>query len=269
MTEAFWTPEGNELFRATIHTQGPWNPLFQHGGPPAALLVRQLEACSPREDMVLARVSIDILAPVPIVTLAAHARVLRPGRSVEMLEALLEHEGRLVMRATGWRVRLPNEHPPTSEPELPPTLPEDGAHPTITSLAGGGFFDATEWRTVRENHERGQGTAWARLRYPLIAGEKISSTQHLIAIADYANGLSWRLDFRFWQFVPPELTLHIIRPPIGTWICLDAVTDLQSEGLGLTTARLFDQRGQIARSAQSLFIARRAELPSLPDPTSR
>ena len=63
MTEAFWIPEGNQLFRATIHTQGPWNPQFQHGGPPAALLVRQLEACSPREDMVLARVSIDIFAP--------------------------------------------------------------------------------------------------------------------------------------------------------------------------------------------------------------
>jgi len=70
--------------------------------------------------------------------------------------------------------------------------------------------------------------------------------------------------FRFWQFVPPELTLHIIRPPIGAWIFLDAVTDLQSEGLGLTTARLFDQRGQVARSAQSLFIARRAEMPFLP-----
>jgi acyl-CoA thioesterase len=111
---------------------------------------------------------------------------------------------------------------------------------------------------VRENNERGQATAWARLRYPLIASETISPIQHLIAIADYANGLSWRFDIRSWQFVPPELTLHILRPPIGEWICLDAVTDLQSRGVGLTTARLFDQHGQVARSAQSLFIARRA-----------
>ena len=42
MTEAFWIPEGNEMFRATIHTQGPWDPQFQHGGPSSALLVRQL-----------------------------------------------------------------------------------------------------------------------------------------------------------------------------------------------------------------------------------
>jgi acyl-CoA thioesterase len=59
--------------------------------------------------------------------------------------------------------------------------------------------------------------------------------------------------------VPPELTLHILRPPIGDWICLDAVTHLQSEGIGLTTANLFDQQGQVAHSAQSLFIARRAQ----------
>jgi hypothetical protein len=258
MTETFWIPEGNEVFRATIHTQGPWNPQFQHGGPPAALLVRQLEACSPREDMVLARVSIDILTPVPIATVTARAHVLRPGRSVELLEAELEHEGRTVMRANGWRVRQPNVRPPSDEPDLPPALPEDRANPTIASLADCGFMSATEWRTVRENNEQGQAIAWARLRYPLIAGETISPTQHLIAIADYANGLSWRLDIRSWQFVPPELTLHILRPPIGEWICLDAVTHLQSEGVGLTTANLFDQQGQVARSAQSLFITRRA-----------
>src|SRR5258707_1725424 len=76
MTEAFWIPEGNGMFRATIHTQGPWSPQFQHGGAPAALLVRQLEICSPREDMMLARVSIDILAPVPIASFTASATVL-------------------------------------------------------------------------------------------------------------------------------------------------------------------------------------------------
>ncbi len=162
------------------------------------------------------------------------------------------------MRATGWRVRLPNVRLLADEPDLPPGLPEARANPTIASLVDCGFISATEWRTVRENNEQGQATAWARLRYPLIAGEMISPTQHLIAIADYANGLSWRLDIRSWQFVPPELTLHILRPPIGEWICLDAVTHLRSAGIGLTTASLFDQQGQVAHSAQSLFIARRA-----------
>jgi len=46
-------------------------------------------------------------------------------------------------------------------------LPEVSAHPTITSVSWRWLFsDATEWRTVCENHEHGQGTAWARLRSP-------------------------------------------------------------------------------------------------------
>ena len=52
---AFWIPVSASVFQATIHTQGPWNPQFQHGGPPAALLVRQMEQCTPRPEMVLAR----------------------------------------------------------------------------------------------------------------------------------------------------------------------------------------------------------------------
>jgi hypothetical protein len=55
------------------------------------------------------------------------------------------------------------------------------------------------------------GQRRARLRYPLIAGEAISPTQRLISIADYANGLSWRLDIGSWRFIPPERPC-ILRP---------------------------------------------------------
>src|ERR1051326_2012530 len=172
MTEEFWIQEGDEHFRATLHTQGPWNPRFQHGGPPAALLVRQMERCSPRENMMLARISVDILGPVPIATLTAHAQVLRPGRSVELLEATLAHEGRPVMRATAWRVLLPNERPPADAPEPIPALPEQEQSPTFAPAEPSGFIAATEWRYVRGGYLEGHATAWARLRYPLIAGEE-------------------------------------------------------------------------------------------------
>src|SRR5450631_378345 len=114
-TPAFWVPEGEQLFRATIHTQGPWNPQFQHGGPPAALLVRQMEQCAPRPEMILARVAIDILGSIPLATLQATARIVRPGRRVELLEAFLEYEGRPVMHASGWRIRVPSTRPPVTE----------------------------------------------------------------------------------------------------------------------------------------------------------
>jgi hypothetical protein len=259
MAEAFWIPETEEHFRATLHTQGPWSPHFQHGGPPAALLVRQMERCAPRENMLLARISVDIWGPVPIALLSAHARVIRPGRSVELLEATLAHEGRLVMRATAWRVLGPDERPPADAPEPVPALPEAERRPAQAPAEPSGFIAATEWRYVRGGYLEGQATTWARLRYPLIAGEEPSPTQRLIAVTDSANGISSRLDIRSWQFVPPELTLHCLRPLVGEWIGLEAITHLQEEGIGLTTATLFDERGIVGRSAQSLFIARRKE----------
>ncbi|GHO80718.1 hypothetical protein KSD_84890 [Ktedonobacter sp. SOSP1-85] len=260
ITQAFWIEEGEDTFRATIHTQGPWHPDFQHGGPPAALLVRQIEHCSPRPDMMLARVSIDILGPMPIATFRATARMVRPGRSVELLEATLEHEGRTVMRANAWRVKLPNAQPPAQAPDQAPPIPAETTDPTQTPAWNCGFLAATEWRFVHGNYAQiGSAMAWIRLRFPLLAGEELSPTQRLIATADSANGISSALDISTWQFIPPELTLHILRPPTGEWLCLDAATIIQSEGIGLTTSKLYDTHGLAARSAQSLFISRRTQ----------
>ncbi len=257
----FWLPEGNERFRATRHTQGPWNPSFQHGGPPGALLVRQLEQCSPRSEMLLTRISIDILGPIPIATLHAHARIVRPGRSVELLEAVLEHDGRAVMRASAWRVLLPTTHPTTvDEPELPPALPSQEQSIAATSEWACGFLEATEWRYVHGGYNQlGPATAWMRTRYPLLSDEATTPMQRLILTADSANGISSPLDIRSWQFIPPELTTHCLRPPVGEWICMDARTSLQAEGTGLTTANLYDERGLVARSAQTLLIAQRKQ----------
>ena len=43
MTDAFYEPLGDGRFAATPHTRGPWDPAFQHAGPPSALLGRELE----------------------------------------------------------------------------------------------------------------------------------------------------------------------------------------------------------------------------------
>jgi hypothetical protein len=113
---------------------------------------------------------------------------------------------------------------------------------------------------VRGRYARPEATiAWTRLRYPLIEGEAVTPAQRLLAAADSANGISNPLDIRSWQFVPPELTVHCLRPPVGTWICLDASTHLQSEGVGLTTADLYDECNLVGRSAQALLITPRTE----------
>ena len=105
MPEAFYLPSGPDRFRATELTRGPWEPGLQHAGPPAALLGRAVERHSDRSGLQVARVTFEVLRPPPIAELEVATRLLRGGRSVELVEASLLAGEVEVMRATALRIR--------------------------------------------------------------------------------------------------------------------------------------------------------------------
>ena len=65
------------------------------------------------------------------------------------------------------------------------------------------------------------------------------------------------LDPREWAFLNTELTVHVLRPPEGEWLLLDAETTLSTGSVGLATADIFDRRGLVARSNQALLVVQR------------
>src|ERR687896_1302705 len=97
MVDAFFEPDGDG-FAATPLTRGPWDKNAQHAGPPAALVARAVEATLPA-GFRLARMSVDILRPVPIGRLTPRATV-DAGRRVARVRAVLEADGVEVMTAT-------------------------------------------------------------------------------------------------------------------------------------------------------------------------
>lgn len=260
MADSFYVPLSGDgtRWRATVHTTGPWDSRFEHGGPPSALLARALERCEPRSDTMVARVSVDLLGPVPVGELDLRVRMARPGRSVELVEAALSAAGRDVARASAWRVRrnaaqaVPDRHP------APLPLPPPGAPPLRGDWIGG-YLDAVEWRLVGGPGfvEPGPATAWTRLRHPLVPGEEPSPLQRVLAVADSGNGLSSELDLARWHFINPELTVHLHREAVGEWICLDAATTISPGGVGLATSVLSDRLGPVGVGAQSLLVAPR------------
>jgi hypothetical protein len=255
VTDAFFLPRGEARFLATEHTSGPWDARLQHAGPPAALLTRELGRCEPRADMLISRLTFEILHAVPVGEVEVSARIARPGRSVELLEASLRAGGREVVRAAAWRV-LRADGPGTAPTYDPPPLPQDEA-PMPAQLESG-YLRAIEWRPVRGGFlEPGPAAAWTRLRMPVVAGEEPSALERVLAIADSGNGISGTLDMSEWWFINPELTVHLEREPRGEWICLDAVTSIQPGGAGLATSTLSDLDGVVARGAQTLYVARR------------
>ncbi|HET8863191.1 MAG TPA: acyl-CoA thioesterase domain-containing protein, partial [Solirubrobacterales bacterium] len=95
MPAAFYESDGVNSFVATELTRGPWDPQAQHAGPPSALLGREIERAdgAGADGFQVARVTLEILRPVPIGPVRVEAEVVRPGRSVQMVEATLSGEG--------------------------------------------------------------------------------------------------------------------------------------------------------------------------------
>ena len=250
---AFYERDG-DVFVPSELTRGPWDPGAQHAGPPAALLGRAVEA----DGLQVGRITVEILRPVPLAPLTVAHRVVRPGRSVELVEAVLaeaEGERRELARALAWRLQ-PQAGMEPGDPEPPPPGPDAGR--TVPFFETGqevGYHTAMDFRFVEGAFtEIGPAVVWMRMRAPLVAGEPTSPLARLLVVADAGNGVSATLDYRRFVFINTELTVHLLREPDGEWVCLDAVTRVGAPGLGLAESVLSDERGRIGRGAQTLLV---------------
>lgn len=258
MTDAFYLPDGDR-FVSTPLTRGPWSADAQHAGPPAALMGRAMERLEPA-GMQVARFTMEVLRPVPVTTLRVEARVVRPGRRVQLVEGTIADEDGEIARAAAWRIqRSPR---PIEEVDLEPhPFPApDGAEPApfFEPPWGESYFTAMDWRVAGgRTSEPGPAAVWMRMRVPLVPDEEPSPLTRVLTAADSGNGISWVLPLDRYLFVNTELTVHLARMPEGEWICLDARTRVGPEGAGLAESVLWDERGRIGRGSQSLLIAPR------------
>lgn len=258
MSEAFYVPDGDG-FAATELTRGPWDAEAQHAGPPSALLAREIERCEPGDGKQMARITLEILRPVPLARLTASARVVRPGRSVELIEGELSDGEEELIRARAWRIRTEALDLPDGLPddERPPG-PDEGEAKDFPVTAETGYWKAMDYRFVTGAFmEPGPALVWLRMRVPLVDGEDPSPLVRVMAAADSGNGVSAALDWREWVFINTDLSVHLHRLPAGEWVCLDALTVLEPNGIGMSDTQLADERGPIGRAVQSLLVGRR------------
>jgi hypothetical protein len=264
--DSFYEPDGDR-FVSTELTRGPWDPDSQHAGPPAALIGREVERLGggliggeggpPAQ---VGRITYEVVRPVPIAPLRVAAEIVRPGRRVEMFEARLSDEqGEVLMRARGWRLRTERvsfEAPQSPEPPPGPDRGEPGEF--FHTGYDVGYHTAMEYRFVFGAFmEVGPATVWMRMGVPLLPGEEPTPLQRVLAAADSGNGVSASLDWSSYLFINVDLTVHLHRMPQGEWVCLDAVTLPETNGIGMADTRLLDERGPIGRGVQTLLVAER------------
>jgi len=251
----FYEPLGDGRYRSTVHTTGPWGPSTQHLGPPSALLARAMELLPASVPMLLARVTVEILGPVPVAELTVAAAVDRPGRSVELLSAELSAGGRVAARARAWRIIRSDTSAVAADIDEQLTPPSSGRVLTRPDNWGPGYLDVMEWRSLAGSFaEAGPATVWARQTMPLVGDEEPTGLQRLLTVADSGNGVSNLLDPRKWLFINADLTVHVYREPVGEWIALDAATAIGPDGIGTAASVLHDLTGPVGRGAQALLV---------------
>ena len=246
-----------DVVLSTPGTAGPWSRSAQHGGPPSGLLTRALEALL-APDRFLSRISVDLLGPVPVGPLRVTSAVERPGRSVSLLSATLHDvaAGRPCAVARAWVLPTGSSGPGTHPPL--PHSPADGSVGGLPPSWSEGYVDHVEWRWIRGAVlTPGAATVWMRPLVPLLPDEPLSGTAMLMTCVDSASGVSAALDPAEWAFMNTEITVHLLREPVGEWVCVDAETTLGPGSAGVATSAVYDERGLVARSTQGLLVTPR------------
>ncbi|MGY1716551.1 thioesterase family protein [Geodermatophilus sp. SYSU D01106] len=261
LPRACYLPDGDDGYVATALTIGPWDPGLQHAGPPAALLARAVERTGGIPDGQAVRLAYDVLGPVPVGPVRVTARVLRPGRRIELVEAALEAGGRTAMRLTAWRMRT-RDSAATATPPQPFAVGPEEARPAAFDVFSEdvAYHRALEWRAAAGSlTTTGPAAAWTRPLCELVEGEPMTPLEHLLVMTDAASGISTEIDWSQATFANVDLVVALFRQPAGDWLGMDAVTTLGPGGAGQCAADLHDRRGRIGRSVASLFVEPREE----------
>lgn len=263
MTDAFFVADG-DAFIPTLWTRGPWSPLAQHAGPPAALIGRAIESAAPAP-MRVARFTLEIFRAMSLEPMRISTEVVRDGAKVRYLTASVRQGDAEVARASAWLVRardelgapaINHEPVPYPKPDETPVFDVPGRWPGPRYFSEeSSYGTAMELRFVKGTFfDPGPAAAWMRPKVALIAGEEFTPLQRVLVAADSGNGISMELDITRFIFVNVDLGVTLLAEPIGEWVCLDAVTRVDPAGIGVAESRLWDEQRLIGRGTQSLFV---------------
>ncbi|TSA15978.1 MAG: thioesterase family protein [Betaproteobacteria bacterium] len=250
-------------YASTDLTRGPWHPDHQHAGPPIALVGRSIEQAAAALGLThVARLTANLLRPIPIAELTIEVRTDYAGRNIAHFSAELRAGGKEVARFTAVAQREAGLDIPAGLaghplPQAPRSLEQSPAVEFPFSSKTTGYHELIESRIAQGVFFRGPSAVWFRLRYPLLAGEAPGGLERVAVAADSGNGISAILDFHRYIFVNSDLTINLLRRAEGEWICIDACTLLGPDGGGLAESRIFDAQGMIGRATQSLAIRQR------------
>lgn len=245
---------------SNIHAQGAWNDHEQHMAPAAGIMCYELSEFKPRDDMRIGRISLDILGLIHFGEFTITTKIIRPGRTIELIEATMMANGKTCIIARAWRMQTSDTKVVAGLEDNTITNPD--ALPDWDGMKhwGGGFIDSIYLKAKADNRA-GKGIVWINTDVEMVAEQdKVKPTNdaiHLLGMIDTANGIVPRIyqpDGIKWLFPNLDLQIHLHRVPTGRWLGLETVQQIGEDGIGLTSSILHDIKGPFGRSEQILTV---------------
>lgn len=254
-SESYFRRISATRFEASRLTAGAWNVTEQHISPVIGLLTHLVISEHEHRrgpELGLASISCDILGVIPVGEFDVDVRLVRPGRTIELIEATLSHSGRTAVVLRGWMLQRSDTHS-LSATTLPGIRSADQMQPyAYAENWNGEFVRSIEVR--RDYLAPGRARGWVRKSIPLLEGETISQKADFSTILDIANGLSPLADPREVAFPNLDLQATYFRDPEGEWLGLDTSVSFGPGGVGLTETVLHDLHGPVGTLTQTLTV---------------
>ncbi len=242
-------------YRPTIHTQGAWNDFEQHMAPATGVICAELEQFHPRKDMRFGRISLDIYGIIYLKDFKITTRSIRPGKTIELIESVFSVEDKVCITARAWRMKREDTSEVQGIEDRPiPTFQNLPGWPGM-SVWGGGYIHSIVDHIRVADRRPGKGIVWLTNQLEMVKGRSTSSFVKLMGMADAINGVVVRQQNELkYMFPNLDLQLHLYRMPVGVYLGLDVQQQYGSDGIGLTSAILHDEKGPFGHAEQILTI---------------
>jgi acyl-CoA thioesterase superfamily protein/acyl-Coa thioesterase superfamily protein len=189
-----------------------------------------------------ARWTLDLFRPTFMRPVVASARVVRQGRRLCLIDALLTQDDKPVARAGALFLTPGGQaHGKTFSGDQAPSAPPARLRPHSSEPRL--YFSADiGWTTGPDGHTNASRKQIWNLPTAVVDGAAPSPFQQAAMVADLANMVGNWGDAGV-QFINADVTLALARQPTETEIGLSAEHRVEHDGIAVATALMFDRAG--------------------------
>ncbi len=243
-----------DLFVPGPLTGGPWAADAQGGSATCALLAWAVEQLPTLAPMRTVRYTFDLLRTAPMRPLAVRSQVVREGKRIQVVQVEMLDGDVCVGTCRALRMRRADHAPPVSEnPVLPPREqpepPGEHAWPNEARRAElPGVMHAYDVRVPGGEPLAFPNVLWLKMVADVVEGSPTPPIVVLASAADFTSNLAAHAERTEWSMINADVSVDIVREPVGEWLAVVARTTYGPDGIGHSSAHIHDLTGFVASS---------------------